>query len=69
MGEEADIDSTIEIGGTYIGSKELELEESIVEEETKLKESDEVQTIRGTGRCNLGDMASLPSKDSSYSYF
>jgi hypothetical protein len=48
MREEADIGSTIEIGGTYKGSKELELEESIVEEEIKLKESDEVQTIRGT---------------------
>jgi hypothetical protein len=42
MGEEADIDSTIEIGGTYKGSQELELEESIVEEETNLKESNEV---------------------------
>jgi hypothetical protein len=70
MGEGADMGSTIEIGGTYKESEEPESEDlAELAEEAKLKDSDEVQTIKGTGSHNLDVVAlSLPSEDSSYSY-
>jgi hypothetical protein len=70
MGDEADMGSTIEIGGTKRGSEELESEDLVeLLEEVNLDVSDEVQINKGTERCNLDFMAlSLPSDDSSYSY-
>jgi hypothetical protein len=70
MGMEDDMGSTTEIRGTYKGLEELDSEDlTELVEGAKLEESDEVQTIRGTERCNLEVIAlSLPSEDSSYSY-
>jgi hypothetical protein len=70
MGDEADMGSTIETGGTYKGSEDVESEDlAELLEEVKLEALDEVQINKGARGCNLDVMAlSLPSDDSSYSY-
>jgi hypothetical protein len=71
MGDEADMGSTTETGGTKRGSEELESEEvEELLEEVKLEALDEVQINKGARVCSLEVIAlSLSSDDSSYSYF
>jgi hypothetical protein len=56
-GDEADIGSTIEIGGTKRRLEDIESEDLVeLLEEVKLEDSDEEKIIKGIGSCNLDVM-------------
>jgi hypothetical protein len=58
IGDEANMGSIIEIGGTKRGLEELESEDlAKLLEEAKLEDSDEVHIIKGTGSRNLDVVA------------